>query len=68
MVQQAEQIQPTTTPGPEPLPDGIRKLHVYLIKPSKYDDEGYVIRYLRGVLPSNTRYHESNRAGGLSPR
>lgn len=25
-----------------------------LIKPSKYDDDGYVIRYWRGVLPSNT--------------
>jgi hypothetical protein len=24
------------------------------IKPSKYDDEGYVIRHQRGVLPSNT--------------
>ncbi|MEW6364529.1 MAG: radical SAM protein [Acidobacteriota bacterium] len=33
---------------------GIRRLHVYLIKPSKYDDDGYVIRYVRGVLPSNT--------------
>ena len=38
----------------EPLPAGIRRLHLYLIKPSKYDDDGYVIRYLRGVLPSNT--------------
>ena len=25
-----------------------------MIKPSKYDDEGYVIRYWKGVLPSNT--------------
>lgn len=32
----------------------IRRLVVYLIKPSKYDDDGYVIRYWRGVLPSNT--------------
>ncbi len=32
----------------------IRRLVVYLIRPSKYDDEGYVIRYWRGVLPSNT--------------
>lgn len=31
-----------------------RRLHLYLIKPSKYDDEGFVIRYWRGVLPSNT--------------
>ena len=27
---------------------------MYLVKPSKYDDDGYVIRYWRGVLPSNT--------------
>jgi len=30
------------------------KFEIYLIKPSKYDDEGYVIRHWRGVLPSNT--------------
>ena len=30
------------------------KLRIVLIRPSKYDDEGYVIRHLRGVLPSNT--------------
>ncbi|MDD5225559.1 MAG: radical SAM protein [Candidatus Omnitrophica bacterium] len=30
------------------------RLHLFLIKPSKYDDEGYVIRYWKGVLPSNT--------------
>lgn len=33
---------------------GYRKFRVYLIKPSKYDDDGYVIRYWKGVLPSNT--------------
>lgn len=32
----------------------VRRLAITLIKPSKYDDEGYVIRYWRGVLPSNT--------------
>src|SRR3990167_8462278 len=32
----------------------VRRLVVYLVKPSKYDDDGYVIRYWRGVLPSNT--------------
>jgi radical SAM superfamily enzyme YgiQ (UPF0313 family) len=31
-----------------------RQLRVVLIKPSKYDDEGYVLRHFRGVLPSNT--------------
>ncbi|HEY3304658.1 MAG TPA: radical SAM protein [Candidatus Binatia bacterium] len=32
----------------------IDKLRIVLIKPSKYDDDGYVIRFWRGVLPSNT--------------
>lgn len=30
------------------------RLVIYLIKPSKYDEGGYVIRYWRGVLPSNS--------------
>jgi len=30
------------------------KLNVILVKPSKYDDDGYVIHHVRGVLPSNT--------------
>jgi radical SAM superfamily enzyme YgiQ (UPF0313 family) len=32
----------------------LEKLHLYLIKPSQYDEEGYVVRHWRGVLPSNT--------------
>ena len=32
----------------------IDKFRIVLIKPSKYDDDGYVIRFWRGVLPSNT--------------
>lgn len=32
----------------------LRKLVLYLIKPSKYDDDGYVIRHWLGVVPSNT--------------
>ena len=35
-------------------PTGVKRLIVLLIKPSKYDDDGYVMRYARGVLPSNT--------------
>jgi radical SAM superfamily enzyme YgiQ (UPF0313 family) len=31
-----------------------KQIRVVIIKPSKYDDEGYVIRHFRGVLPSNT--------------
>jgi radical SAM superfamily enzyme YgiQ (UPF0313 family) len=37
-----------------PLRQPIEKLHIVLIKPSKYDDDGYVIRFWKGVLPSNT--------------
>ncbi len=32
----------------------IKKLNLYLIKPTQYDDDGYVVRHWRGVLPSNT--------------
>lgn len=32
----------------------IKQFRIVLIKPSKYDDEGYVIRFWKGVLPSNT--------------
>ncbi len=32
----------------------IERFHIVLIKPSKYDDDGYVIRFWKGVLPSNT--------------
>jgi radical SAM superfamily enzyme YgiQ (UPF0313 family) len=38
---------------PEPKP-GFNKFRIVLIKPSKYDDDGYVIRFWKGVLPSNT--------------
>ncbi|MBI4559327.1 MAG: radical SAM protein [Candidatus Hydrogenedentes bacterium] len=31
-----------------------KKLHVVYILPSRYDDEGYVLRFWRGILPSNT--------------
>lgn len=31
-----------------------KKVDLVLIRPSNYDDEGYVVRYVRGVLPSNT--------------
>ncbi len=40
-----------TEPAPEP---GIKKFRIVLIKPSKYADDGYVIRFWKGVLPSNT--------------
>ena len=41
---------------PSLLPEAkkFRTLRVVLIKPSKYDDDGYVVRFWKGVLPSNT--------------
>lgn len=41
-------------PDDAPPPENIDQLDLILIRPSKYDDDGYVIRYWRGVLPSNT--------------
>ncbi|MBI2985758.1 MAG: radical SAM protein [Deltaproteobacteria bacterium] len=41
----------TDAPTPR-LP--FKKFRIVLIKPSKYDDDGYVIRFWKGVLPSNT--------------
>jgi radical SAM superfamily enzyme YgiQ (UPF0313 family) len=32
----------------------LRNVQLFLIKPSQYDDDGYVVRHWRGVLPSNT--------------
>jgi len=32
----------------------VQRVQIVLIKPSKYDDDGYVIRFWKGVLPSNT--------------
>lgn len=52
---------------------GVRRFVVYLVKPSKYDDEGYVIRHWRGVLPSNTLAclygltEDVRRRGALGP-
>src|SRR3989454_2321721 len=38
--------------SPEAVP--CRTLRVYFIKPSKYDEQGYVLRFRKGVLPNNT--------------
>jgi radical SAM superfamily enzyme YgiQ (UPF0313 family) len=32
----------------------VKSVQLYLIKPTQYDDDGYVVRHWRGVLPSNT--------------
>ena len=31
-----------------------RELHVHLVRPTKFDDDGYLLRHVRGILPSNT--------------
>src|SRR3954464_7135954 len=31
-----------------------RRFQLILIKPSHYDDDGYVIRWWRGIIPSNS--------------
>lgn len=35
-------------------PAGLRRLEVFFIRPTKYDADGYLLRHLRGVLPSTT--------------
>jgi radical SAM superfamily enzyme YgiQ (UPF0313 family) len=46
--------QLTSVPEPGRVWPRIEKFQIVLIKPSKYDDDGYVIRFWKGVLPSNT--------------
>jgi len=33
---------------------GMKKFHFVMIKPSHYDDDGYVIQFYRSAMPSNT--------------
>ncbi|MDW8104099.1 MAG: radical SAM protein [Armatimonadota bacterium] len=40
--------------GRNNMRESLPNLNVILVKPSKYDDDGYVIHHVRGVLPSNT--------------
>ena len=35
-------------------PETVRRIRVYFIKPSRYDDDGYVSVFRFGVLPNNT--------------
>src|ERR671918_1277045 len=52
MLSQMTRRRESTNESTPKLP--FRKFRVVLIKPSKYDDDGYVIRFWKGVLPSNT--------------
>lgn len=53
-VNEQDETRVGVVPAGTPPPQGIERLELILIKPSKYDDTGYVMRYVRGVLPSNT--------------
>ena len=32
----------------------MNRIHLYLIKPTRYDDEGYPIQWWRSLIPSNS--------------
>ncbi len=55
------------------MPGHYRRLVVILVRTSKYDDEGYVVRHWRGTLPSNTLSclhsltEDAVRSGELGP-
>ena len=51
MLNQLKTVRDIAGPGKI---QGIKRFRIVLIKPSKYDDDGYVIRFWKGVLPSNT--------------
>ena len=45
----------TTQSDPAKIPKPMaRRFQLILIKPSHYDDEGYVIRWYRAMIPSNS--------------
>src|SRR3954467_11408502 len=39
---------------PKSLPTPLRRFQLILMKPSHYDDDGYVIRWWRAMIPSNS--------------
>jgi radical SAM superfamily enzyme YgiQ (UPF0313 family) len=49
------------------------RLTVLLVRPTRYDDDGYVVRHWRGTLPSNTLSclngltHDAAASGALGP-
>lgn len=46
--------QPRPGTGLGPGRPGGRTLRVYFVKPSRYDDDGFVLRFRWGVIPNNT--------------
>jgi len=49
-----DQLTSTPQGTPPARHKGVERFRIVLIKPSKYDDDGYLIRFWKGVLPSNT--------------
>src|SRR5262245_56112367 len=45
-----------------------RRFHILLIKPSHYDEQGYVIRWLRSTMPSNSLAVVNGLALGAAER
>ncbi len=50
------------------IPDQTRRFQLVLIKPSHYDDDGYVIQWLRSFIPSNTLAVMNSLAGDAAAR
>src|ERR1700754_5212662 len=45
---------PANEPSGSAIPSPTERFCLYLIKPSHYDDDGYVIQWLRSAIPSNS--------------
>src|SRR3954462_6044467 len=45
---------PTTNPPGSTIPATTKRFCLILIKPSHYDDDGYVIQWLRSTIPANS--------------
>ena len=48
------EFEPTSHPAHVPAGSKRQKFLLYLIKPSHYDDDGYVIQWMRSAIPSNS--------------
>ena len=49
-IKEEQQVLPSELPRPRCL----KRFQLVLIKPSHYDDDGYVIRWWRATIPSNS--------------
>ena len=49
-----DSLPASTSTTSTPSPSACEQLAVVLVRPTRYDDEGYVVRHWRGTMPSNT--------------